>query len=69
MAKLKQNDLRYDVLARIPRVTDGQVRLRTVSGNFLLALLQIDTILIKVLYKYNTNILGEMCVSFEHSIV
>ena len=69
MAKLKQNDLRYDVLARIPRVTDGQVRLRTISGNFLLALIQIDTILIKVLYKYNTNILGEMCVSFEHSVV
>jgi len=69
MAKLKQNDLRYDVLARIPRVTDGQVRLRTNSGNFLLALVQIDTILLKVLYKYNTNILGEMCVSFEHSVV
>ena len=69
MAKLKQNDLRYDVLARIPRVTDGQVRLRTISGNFLLALVQIDTILIKVLYKYNTNILGELCVSFEHSVV
>jgi hypothetical protein len=45
------------------------VMLRTRVGNFVLTILEIDKMLVKVLYKYNTNILGETCVSFEHTIL
>jgi hypothetical protein len=65
MGKLLQTDERYHIISTIPKNTNGLVNLRTRTSNFVLTLLEIDNKLMKVLYKYHYNILGEMCVSFE----
>jgi len=69
MGKILQNDLRYGLLSRLPRNKDGIVKIRTKSFKFVLTVLQIDNLLMKVLFKYHKNLLGETCVSFEHSVM
>ena len=69
MGKLSENDLRYNVISMMPKNRNGVVNLRTRTAKFVLTVIEIDNLWMKVLYKYYKNLLGETCVSFEHSIM
>lgn len=53
----------------MPKNRNGVVNLRTRTAKFVLTVIEIDNLWMKVLYKYHKNLLGETCVSFEHSIM
>ena len=71
MGKLLQTDERYAVLNTLPKNNNGVVEFRNkhVRTNYTLTVLEIDNILVKVLYTYYQNLLGERCVRFEHTLI
>ena len=70
MGKIPTDDYRYDILNDIPKNENGMVLFRKFDAfNFMMVLLEIEDNFVRVLYKYHKNILGEMCVSFDHCVV
>jgi hypothetical protein len=71
MGKIRQTDSRYIMLMQLPKNDNGIVTFpkRENKVKYMLTLLQFDDILVRVMYKYYKNMLGETCVTFNEFIL